>query len=622
MAIRLPGLLALTAGLLMALALFTPFHQPVAYGADTAIPATTPAPAWTKDLIIYEIAPKGFTSPNGPESGTFNSLKAKLPYLQELGITGIWLAGHSQAPAHTFFNVWSQYANVEPDKIEPSLGTPEEFHSLICEAHRHGIRIFLDVHVRGVHPNSPLITKHPAWFKGDAGGMCDFDWQGQHKDLDAWWVDVWTDCVKQYEVDGFRLDINIARPDLWAKIRQNAAATGHEIVIFEENDFPVAGVSDFDQHAYTPNALAPDVAGFYRHKFGKAGDYYVRIQYANGKTDSGSTDGNGLLHVQLDGLSVDKVGRRIVDSRRDGIPDVRLTVDKVGTSPISNIIVDDNWPGQWQLTAGVGLVVEGKPPCIQVYLPTLSHGWPSNMLSCHDSGWEGFAEKNPYTAQGSRALFGYALLMTPMIPLFFSGEEFEASFHPIPWLSPKYLDGAGDAQSQLKSLYAAGSPSHVREQDIGKGRWLYGNMLDWSELDQPQHRAMFEDVKKMIAVRKQDRDLLAAVPDREEPKLTAVPCRSNITVPPPYVRWNGQRAILVAANRDVHRDAQLNVQVPLREIGLAGHATYHVIDLWPGSPTKKYSGEQLAALTFVVPRDKTAGGGLRVFTIEPADVGK
>ena len=82
-------------------------------------PATV-APDWTKDLVMYEIAPKGFTSPNGVSSdgagsGTFKSLEAKVrdpknapthasrltplriatqvPYLKALGITGVWLAG-------------------------------------------------------------------------------------------------------------------------------------------------------------------------------------------------------------------------------------------------------------------------------------------------------------------------------------------------------------------------------------------------------------------------------------------------------------------------------------------------------------------------------------------------
>src|ERR1019366_1340920 len=100
---------------------------------DTGAPSTPhiASPAWAKDLIIYEIATKGFSSPNGPESGTFNSLKERMPYLRDLGINGIWLSGHSLSQAHYFYNIWSQYANIEPDKIDPSLGTPAEFKSLI-----------------------------------------------------------------------------------------------------------------------------------------------------------------------------------------------------------------------------------------------------------------------------------------------------------------------------------------------------------------------------------------------------------------------------------------------------------------------------------------------------------
>ena len=41
-------------------------------------------------------------------------------------------------------------------------------------------------------------------------------------------------------------------------------------------------------------------------------------------------------------------------------------------------------------------------------------------------------------------MFGYAFLFTPMIPLFFSGEEFDATYRPIPWLSPNYLEASGD----------------------------------------------------------------------------------------------------------------------------------------------------------------------------------
>src|ERR1700761_7782358 len=141
-------------------------------------PATQPAsPEWMKNLIIYEIATKGFTSPKGPESGTFAGLQSKLPYLQELGITGIWLTGYSLSDPHHFYNVWTQYAVIEPDVFDPTLGTAENFASMVDEARRNGIKVFLDVTTHGVMPDSSLIHRHPSWFRGGSWGMIDYDWK-------------------------------------------------------------------------------------------------------------------------------------------------------------------------------------------------------------------------------------------------------------------------------------------------------------------------------------------------------------------------------------------------------------------------------------------------------------
>ncbi len=581
--------------------------EAVAGQSAAAVPVQPPSPEWTRDLIIYEIATKGFTSPQGPETGTFDSLKARLPYLQDLGITGIWLAGYSLCDPHHFYNIWTQYAVIEPDKLDPSLGTEEEFKALIAEAHRRGIRVFLDVITHGLMEDSPVIKEHPNWFRGGTWGMTDYDWYGGHTDLDDWWVKVWSNYVAEYGVDGYRLDVNIFRPDLWERIRQNAAAAGHEIVIFEEDNAPISGVTDFPQHENNisvsrsgalDEVLVRDIPGFYSRKFGKTGHYKVVIQYADdGSRVEGSTDAEGTLSVHLDGLGSDKVSRRWGDDKPDGISDVELSVGHVAARPIENIVVSDDMSQRWQLhCGGRPLALEGKPPSFKLYVATLEHGWPSVLLSCHDNGWQGFPlGKNPYVAQGSRALFGYSCLLTPMIPLFFSGEEFNASFRPIPWESP-YLYGG---------------------KDPGKGRWLYGCMLDWDELHQPEHRDMFEDVKRMIAVRKREADVLAIALDREKPNLMAVPCEHDITAPVPYMRWRDRRAIVVAANHNRSQDVRFKLQIPLEETGLAGHASYRVTDLWPGGEAKTCSEQELASFACTVGRDGTRGGGLRVFRIEP-----
>ncbi|MBW7885820.1 MAG: hypothetical protein H3C34_24950, partial [Caldilineaceae bacterium] len=188
-----------------------------------------PPPEWLPDLILYEIATKAFTSPAGPESGTFESLRAKLPYLKDLGITGIWLTGHSLADPDHFYNIWTQYAVVRPDVIDPSLGSEDDLRALVAAAHDHGIKVLLEVVTHGVMNDSPLVQENPHWFKGGSWGMTDFDWAGHHPDLDDWWVEMWVHAVEHYGVDGFRLDVATYRFDLWQRIRQRAAELGHPI---------------------------------------------------------------------------------------------------------------------------------------------------------------------------------------------------------------------------------------------------------------------------------------------------------------------------------------------------------------------------------------------------------
>lgn len=576
------------------------------------------SPSWTKDLIIYEIATKGFTSPDGPESGTFNGLRAKLDYLRDLGINGIWLTGYSLCDPHHFYNIWTQYAVIAPDQFDPSLGTAQEFKSLISEAHDRGIKVFLDVVTHGLMNDSPVVKAHPAWFRGSTWGMADFDWNGGHTDLDDWWVKIYSDFVAMYGVDGFRLDVNIYRPDLWERIRQNAAAAGHSIAIWEEGNWPIPGVTDFMQRAniighpdsgVLNDVLVNDMPGFYDRKFGRTGSYQVEIEYADHSIAQGSSKNGGELGVRLIGLKADKVGRRGGDlpPKPDGIPDVQLRLTGVSHKPIENITVHDDTGQGWKLSGPHAHPIFVEAPIsteplivasqVDLFLATLGWGESSVQLSCHDNGWMGFPlGKNPYTAKGSRCILGYSALFSPMIPIFFSGEEFDAGFHAARGLSP--------------DLYGGREP--------GKGRWLYGSVLDWNELKNPSHREMFDDVKRMIAIRKQYSEILSAWPDRREPNLKAISYQSDIDVPVPYIRWNGQTAICVAGNRDSGRDANLKLRIPLREIGIDGKARYRVGDLWSADPARIYREDELSGFPLTIKRDKSAGGGIAVFRIDPA----
>ena len=214
-------------------------------------------PDWVRDLVIYEVAIKGFTSPNGPESGTFRSLMEKMEYLEDLGVNAIWLTGHSLSDTDHFYGIWTQYACIEPGKLDPTLGTEQDFKDMIVEAHRRGIRIFLDTIEHGVMNNSPLIDQHPDWFKGGSWGMTDYDWDGEHPDLEEWWIYMWTKAVLDWGVDGFRCDCGLHRPDLWLEIKRRCAEAGKSIFILGESGLET--VSDacqrdimlFDQKTWT-----------------------------------------------------------------------------------------------------------------------------------------------------------------------------------------------------------------------------------------------------------------------------------------------------------------------------------------------------------------------------------
>jgi hypothetical protein len=217
--------------------------QKISGGFDT--------PEWSRDLIIYELSPKSFTSPRGPETGTFKSTMEKIPYLADLGVTGIWLAGHNWADTSHFYGIWTQYAVIRPDSIEPSLGTRNDLKALTDLCHKYNIKVFLDIITHGIMNYSPLLKEHPEWFRGGSWGMTDYDWNGKHADLDKWWVKTHTNYVKQCGIDGYRLDVAIYRIDLWKQIKKECSDLGHPIVVWSELELNSEGLCDFHQRQTT-----------------------------------------------------------------------------------------------------------------------------------------------------------------------------------------------------------------------------------------------------------------------------------------------------------------------------------------------------------------------------------
>jgi hypothetical protein len=496
------------------------------------------SPAWVRDLIVYEIATKSFTSPQGPGSGTFNSLREKLPYLGDLGITGIWLTGHSLADPTHFYNIWTQYACIEPDVIDPTLGSEQDFKELIAAAHEHGIRVFLDVIEHGVMEGSPLVQRKPHWFRGKSWGMVDYDFDLHDPELDQWWVDLWTRYVVEFGVDGFRIDLGMRRVDLWLQVRENAARAGREIIFINELNYQ--GGLEFSQQSELTR-IPP------REEFLKAIDFVQR-------------DAPTLLSPH------------------------RKRADEInGQHGYANTWGKAEWDA-W-LHSITHRSTNGEVP---------PFAYSSGQISSHDNGWEGFEFDNPYVAQGSRFIFGYGSLFSGLVPIWVSGEEFDAPFVPLAGLSP-YLFGG---------------------EEPGKGKWLYGGVVQWDALVQPAHRALFDDVKRLIAIRKREADVLGAVPSYGDPHLVPLEYQADVALPQPYARWASGKTVIVVGNPDTSRDVTVRVMLPLERLGLAGHARYRMTNLWTDDRWEA-SAEDVQQLTLQIKRDKVPGGGLALLKIEP-----
>ena len=95
---------------------------------------------WWQSAVFYQVYPKSFQDTNGDGIGDLKGVIARLDYLQELGIDGIWLSPVCQSP-----QVDNGYDVSDYCAIDPMFGTMEDMEALIREAEKRGITIIMDL---------------------------------------------------------------------------------------------------------------------------------------------------------------------------------------------------------------------------------------------------------------------------------------------------------------------------------------------------------------------------------------------------------------------------------------------------------------------------------------------
>ena len=110
-------------------------------------------PLWYKDAVIYEIHVRAFADSNNDGIGDFGGLMSRLDYLQDLGVTCLWLLPFFPSPLRDDGYDIADYVDVNP-----AYGTLNDFKLFLDAAHKRGMQVMIELVI------NHTSDQHP-WFK-------------------------------------------------------------------------------------------------------------------------------------------------------------------------------------------------------------------------------------------------------------------------------------------------------------------------------------------------------------------------------------------------------------------------------------------------------------------------
>jgi glycosidase len=102
--------------------------------------------------VTYQLLVYSFADSDGDGYGDLGGVLSKLDYLQSLGVTALWLSPIHPSPSYHGYDVTDYTA------VNPRLGTEADFDRLVAEAHRRGIKIYLDYVLNHTSDQHPWFT--------------------------------------------------------------------------------------------------------------------------------------------------------------------------------------------------------------------------------------------------------------------------------------------------------------------------------------------------------------------------------------------------------------------------------------------------------------------------------
>jgi glycosidase len=158
----------------------TTFELPLAARA----PAATRFHGLSQDDVLYLIMPDRFANgdptndepaefpgshdrskPRARHGGDLRGVRDHLSYLQDLGVTSLWLTPVVKNGATEDYH---GYGAVDFYAVDPHLGSLDDYRDLVSAAHKQKMKIFFDSVPNHVGPRHPWVAKPPLpdWFHG------------------------------------------------------------------------------------------------------------------------------------------------------------------------------------------------------------------------------------------------------------------------------------------------------------------------------------------------------------------------------------------------------------------------------------------------------------------------
>jgi len=207
----------------------------LASGVGTAICSGVKLHDSWRDQILYFVLVDRFENgclcsdfdvdprdPRGFHGGDLDGLRMRLQYLQDLGVTGVWVSPVARNRPMPFFGQQPYHGYWAWDffSVDPRFGTMRKLREVRDDLHRRGMKLLLDMVVNHAGYDAPIEKLHPDLFHAN-GEIEDWndraqverfrlfglpDFASEKAIVQQYFTAVAKHWVEQIQPDGFRLD--------------------------------------------------------------------------------------------------------------------------------------------------------------------------------------------------------------------------------------------------------------------------------------------------------------------------------------------------------------------------------------------------------------------------------